>query len=338
MSNELKCFVISPIGQPNSEIREHADAVLKYIIRPALIQIQNEGGQIIKAIRSDEMGTPGKIEEQMIHAILNFDLCIVILSGSNANVYYELAIAQSAGRPVVLMCHAGEPLPFDVKDYRTIYYDLKPKSMKEDTWVPVLAEQIREVLKSDYAPPAILKKYVTGKERTKSYLLNTQSKEFGDKPEFNKTVSLTESRCDLMGIALTSWGLKASTTVLKDLGNRRVKIRILTLDPSNPSVEYLINDRLPLETVNSIKISSEKMARHFSILAKEYPTITARTMSKGLPHQQIIITNQTALVLQYMFSRGTGESPLLQIPKDTELYNVFADEFEELWELNKPEE
>lgn len=337
MSNELQCFVISPIGQPNSEIREHADAVLKYIIRPALIQIQNEGGPIIKAVRSDEIGTPGKIEEQMIYAILNHELCIAILSGSNANVYYELAVAQSAGRPVVLMCHYGEPLPFDVKDYRTIYYDLKPKSIKEDTWVSIVAEQIRAVLKSDYTPPAILKKYTRSKEGTKSYLLNTQSKEFGDKPEFNETVRQTKSRCDLMGIALTSWGLRESTSVLKDLGNRRVETRILTVDPNNPSVEYLINDRLPLETVNSVKASSEKMAIHFSNLAKEYPTITTRTIQKGLPHHQIIITDQTALILQYMFSRGTGESPLLQIPKDTELYNVFAEEFEELWKLNEPE-
>lgn len=28
------CFVISPIGKPNSETRKHSDSVLKNIIRP----------------------------------------------------------------------------------------------------------------------------------------------------------------------------------------------------------------------------------------------------------------------------------------------------------------
>ena len=31
-----KCFVISPIGPPDSEIREHADDVFEYIIKPAM--------------------------------------------------------------------------------------------------------------------------------------------------------------------------------------------------------------------------------------------------------------------------------------------------------------
>lgn len=337
MDNKLQCFIISPIGQKGSDIREHADAVLNYIIRPALIQIENEGGPVIEAVRSDDMGTPGKIEEQMINAILSYDLCIAILTGSNANVYYELAIAQSAGRPVVLLCHAGEPLPFDVKDYRTIYYDLNPKSMKEDTWVPIVAGHIQEVLKSGYSPPAILKKYTQGTKETKSYLLNAQSKEFGDAPKFNETVKQAKKRCDLMGISLSSWASKASINVLNDLGNRRVETRILTMNPENPALEYIINEQLVLENIEECRKRAESMAKFFAETASKYPSFEARVMKKGLPHHQIIITDQTALVLQYMFSRGTDESPLLQFPKDTELHNVFAEEFDELWKLNKPE-
>jgi len=104
---KLRCFVISPIGQPDSEIREAADAVLDYIIRPALKLIESDGGPSIQAVRSDEMGDPGRIEEQMIEAILTYDLCIADLSEHNPNVFYELAIAQCAGRPVVLLCREG---------------------------------------------------------------------------------------------------------------------------------------------------------------------------------------------------------------------------------------
>ena len=31
MSNEYNCFVISPVGEPNSKIREAADALLEYL-------------------------------------------------------------------------------------------------------------------------------------------------------------------------------------------------------------------------------------------------------------------------------------------------------------------
>ncbi|GAH03815.1 unnamed protein product, partial [marine sediment metagenome] len=148
----LRCFIISPIGQAGSKIREEADAVLDYIIKPALSKIKADGGPAIEAIRSDNIGIPGRIEEQMLEAILTYDLCIADLSGNNPNVFYELAIAQAAGRPVVLMCRAGESLPFDVKDYRNIEYDLKPRSIKEDKWVPEVAEHVKGVLAADYSP------------------------------------------------------------------------------------------------------------------------------------------------------------------------------------------
>ena len=232
IARQLRCFVISPIGQPGSEVRDEADAVLNYIIAPALERIASAGGPVIKPIRSDQIGTPGRIEEQMLEAILSYDLCIADLSGLNPNVFYELAIAQAASRRVVLMYRSGQSLPFDVKDYRAIVYDLKPRSMKEDTWVPSVMEHVQEVLKPDYAPPVLLKGYgrLQDRDGTRSYLLNSRSKTFGEAPQYNEVVSRTRNRCDLMGISLSSWGLKESRDVLDELGNRGVKTRILTMD------------------------------------------------------------------------------------------------------------
>jgi hypothetical protein len=112
-----KCFVISPIGSPESDVRERANDVFDFIIKPALSALG------IEAVRADMLATPGLITDQMIAAILNYDLCIVDLTGHNPNVFYELAVAQAAGRPVVLLKLVGEAIPFDVKDYRLIEYD-----------------------------------------------------------------------------------------------------------------------------------------------------------------------------------------------------------------------
>src|SRR5262249_3834158 len=131
-----KCFVISPIGEAGTEVREQADDVLDYIIRPALKDMG------IDPIRGDRLAEPGVITDQTMAAILNYDFCIADLSGLNPNVFYELAIAQAAERPVVLMKLAGQPIPFDVKDYRLIEYDLKPRNMKTDRWASVLKEHV----------------------------------------------------------------------------------------------------------------------------------------------------------------------------------------------------
>lgn len=109
-----RCFVISPIGSPDTIIRENADAVFDYIIQPALSNMN------IEAVRADKLAGPGQITEQMIAAILDYDFCIADLSGHNPNVFYELALAQAAERPVILMKLVGEPIPFDVKAYRLI--------------------------------------------------------------------------------------------------------------------------------------------------------------------------------------------------------------------------
>ena len=114
-----KCFVISPIGDEGTTVRKDADNVLKYIIKPAL---ESEG---IEVIRSDGLDEPGRISDQMFRLLLESDLCVAVLTGANPNVYYELAVAQCAARPVILLIEEGEALPFDVADLRTVSYDLR---------------------------------------------------------------------------------------------------------------------------------------------------------------------------------------------------------------------
>jgi hypothetical protein len=75
-----KCFVISPIGLPGSAVRDQADAVLDYIIEPALREME------IEAIRADKLAEPGLITDQMIAGILNYDLCIADLGTSHFSV------------------------------------------------------------------------------------------------------------------------------------------------------------------------------------------------------------------------------------------------------------
>jgi len=114
-----RCFVISPIGKAGSPARNHADAVLSRIVRPAMVRCG------VVARRADELLEPGRITDQMFREILQADFCIALLSGQNPNVFYELAAAQAAAKPVIILAQKDEDLPFDVKDMRCLHYDLE---------------------------------------------------------------------------------------------------------------------------------------------------------------------------------------------------------------------
>jgi hypothetical protein len=144
-----RCFVISPIGKESSDIRRHADEVLKHIIVPAMAKCD------IRPIRSDELATPGRISEQMFQHLLRDDLCIALLTGYNPNVFYELAIAHSARRPVIIMAEKGMELPFDIKDLRCIYYDLWPSEIIAGTYVNALVAQIEEIKAANWVVPPV---------------------------------------------------------------------------------------------------------------------------------------------------------------------------------------
>src|SRR5215510_4798797 len=135
----MKCFVVSPIGDEDSEVRMHADEVFEHVIQPALSHFN------IEPIRSDHMNEPGKISDQMYRAIFEYDLCVAVLTYANPNVYYELAVAQSASRPVVILVEKGTKLPFDVKDFRTLTYDLRITSYKQRTHIDRLISMLEEL-------------------------------------------------------------------------------------------------------------------------------------------------------------------------------------------------
>jgi hypothetical protein len=133
------CFVISPIGLPGSEIREHADDVFDFIIKPAA----EKAGYA--AVRADHEARPGTITEQMYDHILGDDLLIAILTGHNPNVFYEVAVAEAAARPLILLIENGHDIPFDISARRVLQYDLKPRALNNGTHIDGLFRSITEL-------------------------------------------------------------------------------------------------------------------------------------------------------------------------------------------------
>lgn len=139
------CFVISPIGKPNSETRKRSDSVLKNIIRPVL-------KKEYEIIRSDKISRVGNITSQIIDYLTKADLVIADLSSLNPNVFYELAIRHTTGKPYIQLIQTGEKLPFDIAYIRSIEFSPQDidslKTTKQQLKEVVNAINFREITDS----------------------------------------------------------------------------------------------------------------------------------------------------------------------------------------------
>ncbi|WP_309385226.1 hypothetical protein [Cerasicoccus frondis] len=120
----MRVFIACPIGASDSAERIRSDKLLKHIINPALKSVCDEDERL-EIIRSDQIAEPGKITNQIIREIVNADCVLADLTDTNANVMYEVGVRQAIAKPLVLLAEKGQKLPFDLSDYRTIFYQLE---------------------------------------------------------------------------------------------------------------------------------------------------------------------------------------------------------------------
>jgi hypothetical protein len=131
-SSKPECFVIQPIGKPDSPTRKHADKVVKHLIEPV-------AGEHFAIARADKLGKPGIITTQIVEHLLDAELVIADLTDWNPNVMYELALRHVTRRPLVHLMKEGEKLPFDVSLMRTVFYDLTDPDSLEAARVELAA-------------------------------------------------------------------------------------------------------------------------------------------------------------------------------------------------------
>lgn len=147
MANDRRnCFVIGPIGAPDSDERTNADWVLDYILKPVL-----EDEKFNFDVDRADKGDPGLITDQLIISIKEADLIIADLTGQNPNVFYELGIAHSLKKPIIHLITDGEILPFDIRDYRGVFYNRDTVRGIEEAKAQ-LGEQIEATDRDGYKP------------------------------------------------------------------------------------------------------------------------------------------------------------------------------------------
>lgn len=331
-----RCFVISPIGAEDSDTRRHADVVFQCIVEPACSGQLEEGGPHYAPERGDHKTAPGKITDQIYEDILGADLIIAVLTGANPNVYYELAIAQSAAKPVILLMEKGFDAPFDIKDQRIIYYDFDPQRIFHKTYVKQLRaamlslEQRRGAPVVPFAPDlaplgdpmhAIY-------ERASSAEVDTL-----------RMIENADRYVWMAGFALRGWtmnqnfekSLKARASVLLD------GVRTMLVSRDNPAMKPAMKtDDVYKSAAQSADLA--QVAWRSLLGSLNIKSAHLRVNQKRSLNYQMAISEKEAIVVPYLTSRDTERSPYIVARKGSFYYDAVHEEFEFLWEGAAPAE
>ncbi len=143
---EKNCFVISPIGDPNTPERSRADLLLNHMLKPIFKEFK-----LPPPIRVDESDKPGSITHDIVESIMEAPFCIVDVAGKNPNVFYELAIAHGLGKPTIILTDEYTKPPFDIKDLKYIKFKTGDYESGKEAEKKI-KNQISMILNSKFKP------------------------------------------------------------------------------------------------------------------------------------------------------------------------------------------
>lgn len=133
-------------GLPHEDGQYQCDA---FMIIPFSPQFQSIYEDYIKPVieahslmisRADDFFTNRSIIEDLWSALARARFIIADCTGRNANVFYELGIAHTLGKPTILLAQTLSDLPFDIQGRRAILYEDRSKGLK------LLQDRLREAV------------------------------------------------------------------------------------------------------------------------------------------------------------------------------------------------
>jgi hypothetical protein len=80
--------------------------------------------------RADDFFSVREVVRDIWHAIFNCRIVIADCTGRNPNVFYEIGIAHTIGRPTIIISQNIDDISFDLRHLRSIVYDYTPRGIK----------------------------------------------------------------------------------------------------------------------------------------------------------------------------------------------------------------
>jgi hypothetical protein len=248
-------------------------------------------------------------------------------------VFYELAIAQAIGRPVILLLEEGGVLPFDVQDLRCVSYTTKAIPLTEGKYAKQVAQHV-QALKDAGWPSTPVFPGDRGAAPIASDPLGyiPKSGEYGSTDSWLQLLAETENAFDIMGINLRPW--RHATAALTAKASAGCQVRVLLMHPDNPALRQLVNASVEQSAFDHLRGDAQYMFDAFASAGNGNPNFAVRQISTGSPHFQLARSDKRAVSILYLYSQLTRMSPLLQCDDAHPLYATLRDEFQSLWDAN----
>ncbi|MBE8540250.1 hypothetical protein [Geoglobus acetivorans] len=128
------CFVLIPFKTQFYRIFEN-------IIKLALEEVG------FKVVKADDIFEPGPVIEQIWEYINKAEIILADVTGRNPNVFYELGIAHTLGKNVIIITQSEDDVPFDLRHLRYFKYEDNEKGWEKlkETLKKVVTEIQKEV-------------------------------------------------------------------------------------------------------------------------------------------------------------------------------------------------
>jgi hypothetical protein len=150
LSRHSSGMAVSPVfGRP----REEKEKVDVFVLMPFNTKMEKIYTNHIKKIgdalqvvvrRADDIFTPGPFMEKVWNGICAAELILADCTEKNANVFYEIGMAHTVGKKVVLITRSEKDIPSDIKHYDYIPYVYDPEGVEE------LIEKLKAFIKAHF--------------------------------------------------------------------------------------------------------------------------------------------------------------------------------------------
>ncbi|MBJ6110429.1 toll/interleukin-1 receptor domain-containing protein [Hymenobacter sp. BT523] len=114
------CFTVMPFSV------EELNIVYEDFVKPAVEEFCN-----LTCERGDDVFGSNVVMDDIRKSIEKARIIIADLTGRNPNVFYEVGIAHTLNKPVLLLSQDVEDIPFDLRHRRILIYEYSPRGCKK---------------------------------------------------------------------------------------------------------------------------------------------------------------------------------------------------------------
>lgn len=118
--DEKLCFIVMPFGN------EELNIVYEDFIKPPIENVCN-----LTCERGDDVFGSNVIMDDITKSIQRAKIIVADLTGRNPNVFYEVGIAHTLNKTVLLLAQSIDDVPFDLRHRRVLLYEYSPRGCKK---------------------------------------------------------------------------------------------------------------------------------------------------------------------------------------------------------------